>query len=256
MTAKAPQQLAWTDDELRANPHESDAKAEKVRAMFAAIAPSYDLNNRLHSLGIDQLWRRTVVRMAALRPNDRVLDMACGTGDLTRAFARAGPARVVGGDYTPEMLEIARRKPAPKGAAPIEYVDADATDLPFEDESFDVLTIAFGIRNVTDPATALREFDRVLSPGGRLLILEFDRPRIAPIAWMSNLYTQRIMPVTASIISRDRSGAYKYLPRSVESFLPREGMVEAISDAGFTNAFVRPLTFGIAVCYRAEKPTR
>ena len=204
MTAKAPEQPAWTDDELRANPHESNAKAEKVRAMFAAIAPSYDLNNRLHSFGIDQLWRRRVVRMADLRPNDRVLDMACGTGDLTRAFSKARPRRWWGAITPPKCSRSPGARPAPRGGTPIEYVDADATDLPFEDESFDVLSIAFGIRNVSDPAIALREFHRVLAPGGRLLILEFDRPSFAPIAWMSNLYTQRIMPVTASLVSRDR----------------------------------------------------
>ena len=252
----APRQPAWTSEELRENPHESGEKAEKVRRMFADIAPSYDLNNRLHSLGIDQLWRRKTVAMSGVGENDRVLDVACGTGDLTRAFARANPARVVGGDYTPEMLDIARRKPAPENATPITYVDADATRLPFEDGSFDVLSIAFGIRNVSDVDAALREFFRVLAPGGRVLVLEFDRPRFAPIAWVSDLYTRRIMPITASIISRDRTGAYRYLPKSVASFLPREEMVNAISDAGFERVTSRPLTFGVAVCYRAQRPTR
>ncbi len=252
-TDQAP---AWSNDELRSNPHASEQKAEKVRSMFAAIAPSYDLNNRLHSFGIDQLWRKRVVRMAEVKPTDRVLDMACGTGDLSRAFAKARPASVVGGDYTPEMLEIAKQKQPPSGATPIDFVHADATDLPFEDNSFDVLSIAFGIRNVSDPSVALQEFARVLVPGGRLLILEFDEPRFPPIAWASNLYTRRIMPITASLISRDRSGAYKYLPKSVESFLSREEMLRALSDAGFETPTATPLTFGVSVCYRAVSPVR
>ena len=255
-TQPADRAPAWSDDDLRSNPHVSEKKAEKVRSMFAAIAPSYDLNNRLHSFGIDQLWRKRVVRMAEVKPIDRVLDMACGTGDLSRAFAKANPAKVVGGDYTPEMLEIAKRKPAPSGATPIEFVHADATDLPFEDDSFEILSIAFGIRNVSDPAVALKEFARVLVPGGRLLILEFDEPRFPPIAWASNLYTKRIMPITASIISRDRSGAYKYLPKSVESFMSREEMIRALSDAGFADPSATPLTFGVSVCYRATVPVR
>jgi len=255
MAPTAPEQPAWSRDELRDNPHASDAKADKVRAMFAAIAPSYDLNNRLHSMGIDQRWRKKVVRLAKITPDDRVLDMACGTGDLTRALAAKHPAKVVGGDFTPEMLDVARTKRSRPTDDSIEYVHADATALPFEDDSFDVLTIAFGIRNVSDVPAALREFARVLSPGGRLLILEFDRPRIAPIAWVSDFYTKKIMPVTASIISRDRSGAYHYLPKSVETFLGREDLAREISDAGFTERTIHPMTFGLSVCYRAKLST-
>jgi len=251
MARSAQKQPAWSRDELQANPHASDAKADKVRSMFAAIAPSYDLNNRLHSMGIDQRWRKNVVRLANVAPADRVLDMACGTGDLTRALALKEPAKVVGGDFTPEMLEIARTKRSHETDKAIEYLHADAMALPFEDDSFDVLTIAFGIRNVSDVPKALREFARVLAPGGRLLILEFDRPRFAPIAWASDFYTKKIMPVTASIISRDRSGAYHYLPKSVESFLSREDLSREISDAGFSDLTLHTMSFGLSVCYRA-----
>lgn len=251
MPPVSPNEPAWSSDELRDNPHACAEKARKVRDMFAAIAPSYDLNNRLHSMGIDQRWRRKVVGLAGITPSDRVLDMACGTGDLTRALAKAKPATVVGGDFTPEMLEIARTKRDDPTDEAIEYVEADATALSFKDDSFDVLTIAFGIRNVSDVPRALAEFRRVLAPGGRLLILEFDRPRFAPIAWASDLYTKKIMPITASIISRDTSGAYKYLPKSVETFLGREELAREISDAGFGELTLHPMTFGLCVCYRA-----
>lgn len=249
---------AWSTPELARDPHAHAEKAEKVRRMFAAIARSYDLNNRLHSFGRDQAWRRAAVRLAGVGPCDRVLDCACGTGDLTRAFADAGVAYVTGLDFTAEMLDIARTKRlTPRDAHPndpprIEYVQGDAMELPFADGSFEVVSIAFGIRNVTDPARALREFRRVLRPGGRLVVLEFSRPRFAPIAWANDLYCNVIMPRTATFISGDRSGAYKYLPRSVKTFMSREEMVRSMAAAGFANVSATPLTFGVCVCYRGE----
>lgn len=217
--------------------------------MFGAIAHRYDLNNRLHSFGRDQAWRRTAVRMAGVRPTDHVLDVACGTGDLTQAFADAGAARVVGLDFTPEMLVIARAK-ACRGV--IEYIEGDAMSLPFEDASFDIVSIAFGIRNVSEPARALREFRRVLRPGGRLVVLEFSRPRFAPIAWANDFYCSVVMPRTATLLSGDRSGAYHYLPRSVKTFLTREAMAGAMEAAGFGGIRMMPMTFGVCVCYRGE----
>lgn len=248
MAAPTTSSPAWTSDELSTNPHAHTDKAEKVRRMFGAIAPRYDLNNRLHSFGRDQAWRRAAVRMAQVRPTDRVLDVACGTGDLTRAFAAGGAAKVVGLDFTPEMLAIARVK------SDIEYVQGDAMKLPFGDASFNIVSIAFGIRNVADPAKALREFRRVLKPGGRLIVLEFGRPRFAPIAWVNDFYCSVIMPRTATLIAGDRSGAYRYLPRSINTFLTREAMAGAMREAGFGAIQMRPMTFGVCVCYRGEVP--
>ncbi|MBL0926952.1 MAG: bifunctional demethylmenaquinone methyltransferase/2-methoxy-6-polyprenyl-1,4-benzoquinol methylase UbiE [Phycisphaerales bacterium] len=241
---------AWTEPELAGNPHADAGKPEKVRRMFAAIAHRYDLNNRLHSFWRDQAWRRAAVRMAGVRPADRVLDVACGTGDLTRAFADAGPAEVIGADFTPQMLDIARAK---RGRV-IEYLEADAQNLPFPDGRFDVVSIAFGIRNVQRPERALAEFFRVLAPGGRLIVLEFAEPRLAPVRWINGLYTKRVMPLTATLISGDRSGAYRYLPRSVETFLTREEMERALRAAGFASVRQRAMTFGVCVAYRADKP--
>ena len=249
-----PSNEAWSRQELDQNPHRSSEKAGKVRAMFASISGSYDLNNRVHSFGRDQAWRRRAVELAGVGPNDRVLDMACGTGDLTEAFAAAGASEVVGGDFTPEMLDQARRKAKrlPAERRPT-YEHADAMQLDYEDASFDVISIAFGIRNVSDPAAAIREFARVLRPGGRLVILEFAEPSFAPIRWANQLYTGRIMPWTASLVARDGSGAYRYLPRSIETFLSPRQLAERIEDAGLRVKRQVSMTFGVCVATQAVR---
>lgn len=248
---------AWSSDDLAADPHHRADKQERVRKMFAAIAGSYDLNNRLHSFGLDQRWRKFVVKRAEVKPTEDVLDVACGTGDLTRAFAAAGARRVVGLDYTQEMIDIAGTKqleyPRPQGAMKLTYLQGDAQKLPFTDACFDIVSIAFGIRNVQDPSLAVAEFFRVLRPGGRLMVLEFDRPRNPLIRWGNDLYTKRIMPLTATLISRDKSGAYKYLPKSVESFLDRDALGALIRERGFASHEAHALTFGVCVCHRAMK---
>jgi len=244
----------WDDGSL-ADPHADAQKAGKVRSMFAAISRSYDLNNRLHSLGLDQAWRRFAVRTAGVRDGETVVDVACGTGDLTEAFARFSPAKeVLGLDFTPEMLDIARTKRDRRRAGvsrKIRYDTADAQDLPLADASADVVSIAFGIRNVQDPAVAIGEFARVLKPGGRLVILEFDTPRFAPVRWANAFYSGWLMPRTATLLSGDRSGAYRYLPKSVESFLTQDELVRMIGSSGFGDVRVKPLTMGICACYRA-----
>jgi len=244
----------WTAGDLAA-PHADAAKHDKVRRMFAAIAGSYDLNNRVHSLWRDQAWRRFGVRAAGVKVTDDVLDVACGTGDLTEAFARAGAASVTGLDFTQEMLDVAgrrRQRLEPALRNRVRYVNGDAQALPFESASFDVVSIAFGIRNVVNPPKAVREFGRVLRPGGRLVILEFGQPGFAPLRWFNGLYCKRIMPRTATLISGDRSGAYRYLPASVETFLSRPQMEQMLRDAGFTDVRSVPLTMGICVCYAAR----
>jgi demethylmenaquinone methyltransferase/2-methoxy-6-polyprenyl-1,4-benzoquinol methylase len=260
---------SWTDAELGDNPHAAADKAAKVERMFAAIAHAYDLNNRVHSLGRDQAWRQAAVRCSGLKPTDIVVDVACGTGDLALAFAKAGAARVLGIDFTMEMLAIAARKsprpprPGSSGSAVVnpkstvrnslDYARGDALRLPLPDVCCDVVSIAFGIRNVADPVRALREFHRVLRPGGRLVVLEFSTPTNPVLRLLNRVYCQRIMPVTATWIARDKSNAYKYLPRSVSTFLDRQAMGAAIADAGFTQVTQRPLTFGIAVLHRGVK---
>jgi len=274
---------AWSDDLLK-NPHAVADKRRRVQQMFAAIAPSYDLNNRVHSLWRDQAWRRKAVKLAQLKPSDAVIDMACGTGDLTIAFfeqllllnggrpgrfyARSTPwgrrlQPVVGIDFTFEMLPIARQKASrynfvwpdkksstvfiDKGFA---YINGDAQSLPLPDACCDVVSIAFGIRNVADPLAAMREFKRILRPGGRLIILEFSLPTNPILLAMYNFYFRKILPRTATLISGDKTGAYKYLPESVNTFIGREQMMGMMTTAGFTSVEQFPMTFGVCVCYR------
>ncbi|MEO1008113.1 MAG: bifunctional demethylmenaquinone methyltransferase/2-methoxy-6-polyprenyl-1,4-benzoquinol methylase UbiE [Planctomycetota bacterium] len=250
----APPQPAWTDERLAEDPHRDAEKADRVQRMFTAIAGSYDLNNRVHSLLLDQRWRRHAVKTAAVRTGDVVVDVACGTGDLTEAFAATPAARVIGVDFTFAMLERARRRQRSLAGAmsgKIAYVEGDAMRLPLADACCDVVSIAFGLRNVQEPARALAEFRRVLRPGGRLVILEFGRPRFPPVRWANDLYTKVIMPRTATWISRDRSGAYKYLPRSIETFLDRPTILAMLGEAGFAETGARSLSGGICACYRA-----
>jgi len=245
---------AWSDDDLSHNPHAAADKAKRVEQMFAAIAPSYDLNNRLHSLWRDQAWRRAAVKMAELKPTDVVADIACGTGDLSMAFQQGGAARVVGIDFTVPMLAVADEKHAKTpGKTPLTYQAGDAMRLPLADQSADVVSIAFGIRNVADPAKAMAEFVRVLRPGGRVIVLEFSLPKNPVLRAGYNFYFKHVLPRTASLIARDKSGAYKYLPKSVNTFIDRAGMTAMMQDAGLEDITVKPLTCGIAVCYRGVK---
>jgi demethylmenaquinone methyltransferase/2-methoxy-6-polyprenyl-1,4-benzoquinol methylase len=249
---------AWSAPDL-ADPHALADKPARVQKMFGAIAESYDLNNRVHSLWQDQRWRRFAVRSALVKPGEQVLDVACGTGDLTEAFARTDAAKVTGVDFTRAMLDIAEHKRPvrlpPELAGKVSYQEGDAMNLQFADASFDVVSIAFGIRNVADAARAIAECFRVLRPGGRLVVLEFDRPRWFPMSMFYDFYCGWVMPRTATLISRDRSGAYRYLPRSVGTFMSRSEMCGRIAGAGFSDVSATGLSLGICVCYRAFKRT-
>lgn len=253
--ANAP---AWSNERLAGDPHADSEKARRVERMFAAIARRYDLNNRLHSFGRDQYWRRRAVELCDLKPGDDVLDVACGTGDLAEQFARAGARSVTGVDFTQAMLDLAivkARQLARSADQPLpRYEHGDAMNLRFDDGSFDVVSIAFGIRNVNDPAAALAEFHRVLRPGGRLVVLEFSTPRNPIVRFGNAVYCKRIMPLTATLIARDRSGAYKYLPRSIETFLDVQQMGQAIEAAGFSQVQAHPMTFGVCTAHVATRP--
>lgn len=257
MTPPTTNSTAWNDALLQ-NPHAATDKRTRVQKMFAAIAPSYDLNNRLHSLWMDQRWRKKAVKLAEPKTTDAVVDVACGTGDLTLAFRKAlgssAPA-ALGIDFTYEMLPIARAKTANRQSpiAPCTFINGDAQCLPLDNQSADVVSIAFGIRNVQDVPTALKEFHRVLRPGGRVIILEFSLPTNALLRGMYNFYFRKILPRTATLISRDKTGAYKYLPESVNTFIGREQMMSMMRDAGFKEIRQHPLTFGVCVCYRGMK---
>jgi demethylmenaquinone methyltransferase/2-methoxy-6-polyprenyl-1,4-benzoquinol methylase len=275
MPATEPTPDVWNDSLLQ-NPHEVADKRSRVQQMFAAIAPSYDLNNRLHSLWMDQRWRRKAVKLASVKPTDIVVDVACGTGDLAIKFRdrlvsmidwkKHKAPHVIGIDFTFEMLPLARRKgwipfelPSREDLSSctvdgISWLNADAQFLPLTDQSANILSIAFGIRNVSGPAAAIKEFHRVLKPGGRLIILEFSLPTNRILRALYNFYFTKILPRTATWISRDKTGAYKYLPQSVNTFISRDTMQQMMRDAGFTEVKAFSLTFGICICYRGLKP--
>ena len=212
---------------------------ESVREMFDRISPVYDSMNRVMTLGLDRRWRRLAAE-AVVRPGDRVLDACCGTGDLALAAARAG-GRVTGLDFSPAMLERARRK-----SAAVEWVQGDLLELPFENESFDAATIGFGIRNVADLESGLRELARVLKPGGRLACLEITRPQgiLRPFfrAWFDGL-----VPLAGKVLPG--GAAYTYLPASVRRFPGPNDLAAAMTRAGFRDVGWRVLAGGIVALH-------
>ncbi|MFQ5410822.1 MAG: bifunctional demethylmenaquinone methyltransferase/2-methoxy-6-polyprenyl-1,4-benzoquinol methylase UbiE [Phycisphaerae bacterium] len=238
----------WDDGRL-VRPHDQPDKARRVREMFDRIAPTYERVNRWLSAGRDAAWRRRAVKLAAIEPTDRVLDVACGTGDFARAFSKADPQCVVGTDFSERMLDLAPRG----GTDAIEWCRADALALPFADASYSVVSCAFGVRNFQNLSAGLREMHRILRPGGRAVILEFSMPRSGPVASLYSIYFHRVLPRAARWISGDRSGAYDYLPKSVSSFLDAAGIISALQSADFTYVESRSLSMGIVRVFVAVK---
>lgn len=248
-------------DSSSPQPHHKPAVGDKqdkgadVQAMFAAIAPRYDLLNRLLSLGIDQTWRHAAAREALAKAPARVLDVATGTGDFALELARRAPyAEVTGSDFVPEMLDIARakgRKLERRAGAQIRWEEGDALHLPYADASFDAMTCAFGFRNFSDYAAGLREFHRVLASGGRLVILEFPPPADNLFGGVYRLYFQQILPRIGGFISGE-AAAYTYLPESVLAFPAPAQLLAMLREAGFSARY-RALSGGIAGLWVAEK---
>jgi demethylmenaquinone methyltransferase/2-methoxy-6-polyprenyl-1,4-benzoquinol methylase len=239
--------VLWEDERLAA-PHAADDKALRVRQMFDRIAPTYQRVNRVASGGRDAAWRRRLIRMAEVRRGERILDVACGTGDLAELFAAASGGPVVGADFALQML-----RSAPQSVAPWVGCQADALALPFVSESFDIVSCAFGIRNFQDLKRGLSEAHRVLRPGGRAMILEFAMPRTPVIRQIYGFYFRSILPRIAAWLSRDRSGAYHYLPRSVMTFASPAEITQLLKDVGFSQVTVKALTCGVVHAYRADK---
>jgi demethylmenaquinone methyltransferase/2-methoxy-6-polyprenyl-1,4-benzoquinol methylase len=197
---------------------------DSVRTMFDRIAPVYDVMNRVMTAGLDVRWRRLAAE-AAVRKGDRVLDAACGTGDLAIADLKAGGGKITGLDFSEKMLERARAK-----HTAIEWIQGDMLALPFADETFDAATVGFGVRNVEDLALGLRELRRVLRPGGRLAILEITQPRGALRPFYS-LWFDRVVPLLGKVLPG--GDAYTYLPASVKRFPTAERLADMLREAGF-----------------------
>ncbi|NUR75335.1 MAG: class I SAM-dependent methyltransferase [Thermoleophilia bacterium] len=207
--------------------------------MFDRIAPVYDVMNHVMTAGLDVRWRRLAAE-SVVRRGDRVLDAACGTGDLAVADLKAGAGRVTGLDFSEKMLERARRK------APLDWVQGDMLALPFADATFDAATVGFGVRNVDDLALALRELRRVLRPGGRLAILEITQPR-GPLRPFYALWFDRIVPLLGKALPG--GDAYTYLPASVKRFPTAERLADMLREAGFGDARVRLLAGSIVALH-------
>jgi demethylmenaquinone methyltransferase/2-methoxy-6-polyprenyl-1,4-benzoquinol methylase len=228
--------------------------AAAVREMFSSIAPRYDLLNHLLSLNVDRLWWRRTARAftSVLARNDaRVLDLCCGTGDMAFALRRrAGPAMplILGADFSHPMLQRATQKSL---ATPLHWMEADALRLPLADSSFDLVTAAFGFRNLADYDAGLREMARVLRPGGKVGILDFGEPR-GLLGTVYRFYFRRVLPKLGTVISGVK-GPYQYLPASVERFPPPQEMLERMRAAGFREATWTPYTFGIAGLFCGTK---
>jgi len=232
----------------------SPPEKSKSPEMFDRIAHRYDLLNRLLSGRRDIAWRRGVASFIKKDGEVKVLDIATGTGDvILTIFDRCTNAvEGVGLDPAEKMLDIAKEKTEELGLSDkIEYICGDALSLPFEESSFDVVTIAFGIRNVTDVDRALKEMKRVLKPGGQILILEFSLPTNGFLRWCYLKYFRYILPTLGAIISGDKK-AYKYLNTTVETFPYGEQFCSIIGNAGFEEVKAKPLTFGIATIYRGK----
>jgi demethylmenaquinone methyltransferase/2-methoxy-6-polyprenyl-1,4-benzoquinol methylase len=224
--------------------------------MFGHIAPTYDLLNHLLSLNIDKYWRRRTTRLVPPKGTAPILDLCTGTGDLALAYDRAAQGRVaiVGADFCHEMLLPAIKKADKKGAAErIRFVEADAQKLPFADDMFQISTVAFGLRNVTNTDQGIREMVRVTQPSGRVAILEFSRPRNWLFGAIYRLYFRYVLPVVGQLLSRSKENAYRYLPASVMEFPDGEALAQRLITHGLSDVRWYPFTFGIATLYVGVK---
>lgn len=228
-------------------------KTDAVRTMFDSIAPRYDFLNHFLSAGIDRRWRKKLVKLLATASPQKVLDVATGTADLAIAAASLTGAEITGIDISGEMLRI--------GTAKVKNLNlqnritlslADSQALPFRNDSYDAVMVAFGVRNFSDLALGLREMNRILRPSGKAFILEFSRPRAFPVKQLYSFYFTRLLPLIGRVVSKDRS-AYSYLPDSVASFPDGDDFCAIMKDAGFSGIKAITLSFGIATIYLGEK---
>ena len=232
-----------------------DEKQGKVAGVFHSVAQKYDVMNDLMSMGIHRLWKRLTIELSGVRAGQRVLDIAGGTGDLAAKFSRlVGPeGEVVLADINDSMLKVGRDRLADKGiAGNIQFVQANAQCLPFPDDHFDCITIAFGLRNVTDKDEALRSMYRVLKPGGQAMVLEFSKPTVKALSPIYDAYSFKILPFMGKLITNDAE-SYKYLAESIRMHPDQDTLKDMMENAGFSQCQYHNLTAGIVALHRGYK---
>jgi demethylmenaquinone methyltransferase / 2-methoxy-6-polyprenyl-1,4-benzoquinol methylase len=233
-----------------------DKSNDRVQRMFGEIAPRYDFLNHLLSLNIDRYWRWRTTRIVPPTGDQPILDLCTGTGDLALAFDHAAgqKVKITGSDFCPEMLELARGKGAKLGVNDhVEWIEADAQALPFPSDAYQIVSVAFGLRNVADTDQGLREMVRVCAPGGRVAVLEFTTPRWQPLRGLYGWYFRNVLPKIGQALMRNNSAAYEYLPQSVGQFYEYEELTERMEAAGLREVKFYPFTFGVATLYVGTK---
>lgn len=229
------------------------SKKEQVAEMFDNISPRYDFLNRFLSMGIDIRWRKKTVKLVKKHQPEKILDIATGTADLAIALTKTGAKEIVGVDISEGMLAKGREKIIDKKLDKIIRLSyGDSERLPFEDNLFDVITVAFGVRNFENPEKGLTEILRVLKPGGHLYVLEFSKPTKFPIKQLYNFYFKNILPTWGKLISKDNA-AYRYLPNSVDAFPHGKDFLNILEKIGFSGTYDKKLTFGISSIYHGQK---
>lgn len=240
----------------RINPYQGDQreKTQQVRAMFDNIAPAYDFMNRAMTFGIDKLWRAKAVRLIGRQSPKEILDVASGTGDLAILLARRIPdTSILGVDLSKGMLQLGERKVAEAGLADrVSFSVADCMQLPMPDDSFDCVSVAYGVRNFQNLLAGYKEMYRVLRPGGMLCVIELSTPDSKLVLPFYRFYTKCVIPAVGRMISKDVR-AYSYLPESIAAVPKGREMLSLISEAGFRDARFRRLTFGVCTIYTAFK---
>lgn len=230
---------------------------KNIGSLFDRIAKHYDFLNHLLSLNIDKRWRRKAVSSLPHQDKQTCLDVAIGTADLSIELLRQAPDTTIQGiDLSSEMMNIGKEKVQEKGLdSSVSFINASALDMPFEDNSFDIVMCGYGVRNFSDLDKGLSEMQRVLKPEGQLMILEFSYPDNRLIAWAYDIYFSHILPLVGRVVSKDKS-AYSYLNKSVKTFVWGDKMKQRIEQAGFSACTYKPLTFGITTIYTATKEVR
>lgn len=233
----------------------TEEKASKVAEVFHSVADQYDVMNDLMSFGVHRLWKRFTIQKSGAKYGDRILDIAGGTGDLASKFSKivGSAGEVILSDINGSMLQNGRSRLIDMGiAGNVNYVQANAECLPFPDNHFDVITIAFGLRNVTDKDSALRSMNRILKPGGRLLVLEFSKPVVPGLNTVYDQYSFKLLPLMGKIIAND-SESYRYLAESIRMHPSQEELKERMLEAGFDKVDYHNLTGGIVALHKGYK---